>query len=110
MADSKQENIFSLPNTFNGIPEIFEKLHESEKIKIEKIVTNGAISSPGEWYDQDQDEWVLLLQGTASLEFKNGIIKELESGEYIFIPAHKKHRVLKTSAHLNCIWLTIHEK
>jgi cupin 2 domain-containing protein len=102
-------NIFSSVEDFNGLPEIFESLYISEHFRIERIVTRGAISEPGEWYDQVQNEWVILLQGNAVIEFTNGKLEDLSKGEYLFIPAHCKHRLIKTSAIPNCIWLAIHE-
>ncbi len=48
---------------------------------------------PGEWYDQDTDEWVILLQGEAILSYADGSETNLTPGDYLFIPAHQKHRV-----------------
>ena len=65
---------------------------------------------PGDWYDQNTDEWVLLLQGETKLEFEDNEIKEMKAGDYIFIPAHKKHRIKHSSIEPKCIWLAIHIK
>lgn len=110
MKKIKKGNIFSTHYEFQGMPEVFENLHESKHIRIERIITNGAITTPGEWYNQQQDEWVILIQGTARLEFDNGKTEELKKGEYLLIPAHCKHRVINTSEQPNCVWLAIHEK
>lgn len=64
---------------------------------------------PGEWYDQERDEWVILLRGTAELRARDNRI-ELNQGDYLYIPAHQKHRVEYTSSDPACIWLAIHFK
>jgi len=101
-------NIFSKPEFKLDEPELFEVLRQNDKILIERIITNGALKKPGEWYDQDKDEWVMLVRGEAEIEFQDGNISALQNGDYIFIPAHLKHRVVATSESLDCIWLAIH--
>ncbi|MCX6051729.1 MAG: cupin [Campylobacterales bacterium] len=97
-------NIFKNPSQLpkKGC-ESFETLFDNEKVKIEKILSNELID--GQWYEQNDDEWVILLQGNASLEFED-YTKELACGNYVFIPKQTKHRVLKTSK--NAIWLAVH--
>lgn len=96
-------------NLFVGRPpsrgEQFSQLLCCRNLVIERI-----LSSPrpdGIEYDQEQDEWVALLQGRASIELA-GRTMELESGDTLFIPAHTRHRVLSTSTEPHCIWLAIH--
>ncbi len=62
----------------------------------------------GEWYNQDRDEWVILLQGDATLGYFDGSSIQLEAGDYVFIPAHQKHRVEYTSSEPPYIWLAVH--
>ena len=109
MKEKINRNIFSAPD-FNNLPEVFETIVESKHFIIERIVTDGAISMPGDWYDQDQDEWVILLQGEAIIEFENGNKESLYKGKYLIIKAHCRHRIIKTSADPNCIWLAVHKK
>lgn len=85
--------------------ESFETLFQNSKVKIEKILSNEM--SEGEWYEQEGDEWVVLISGTALLEFEN-TTKELACGEYIYIQKYQKHRVLKTSQ--DAMWLAVHIK
>ncbi|MGQ9818311.1 MAG: cupin domain-containing protein [Candidatus Kapaibacteriales bacterium] len=102
------ENIFNL-HDFSYIPEkeFFRTLFENRNIKIEKIVSKSHSSPEGFWYDQDLHEWVILLSGSAELEFKNpDQIVELQQGDYILIPPHKLHRVVSTSV-VETIWLAI---
>ena len=64
---------------------------------IERIISTGQSTLPGEWYDQNKDEWVILLQGEAILSYEDGSQIKLTVGDYLLIPAHQKHRVEYTS-------------
>jgi cupin 2 domain-containing protein len=104
---SIKKNIFQLPS---DIPEkeIFESLLTTQNVAIERIISTGQSTPPGQWYDQETDEWVILLQGNAQLSYEDGQIVELSSGDYLFLKAHEKHRVEATSTNPVCIWLAIH--
>jgi len=108
MEKIKAKNIFNIKNLQSEDPEIFENLITSENIQIERIVTLKPYSKPGEWYDQEKDEWVLLLKGEAELEFSGENKLQLKAGDYILIPARKKHRINHSSQEQKCIWLAIH--
>ena len=100
-------------NIYNQIPdnlgeEVFEVLVQSKDVKIERIISKGHKSPDTGWYDQEQNEWVLVLKGNASICFENETVIELNVGDYINIPAHRKHRVISTSAITETIWLAIH--
>lgn len=86
--------------------EIFETLHQSDKVTIERILSKRASSPPGSWFDQETDEWVVLLKGEAVLQFESGNNRTLKTGDYLFIPKHLKHRVESTSA--DALWLAVH--
>ena len=78
-------------------------------IRIERIVSTGQSSPPGDWYDQEQAEWVILLQGSAGLLFEGEDEPRLLAvGDYIRIPAHARHRVEWTSAEPAAVWLAVH--
>ncbi len=99
-----------MANIYEKIPkqltlEAFEDIINSQHVKIERIVSKGNSSN---WYDQTQDEWVLLLQGHAILAYENGEQLTLQAGDYLHIPAHTKHRVLWTTNETESIWLAIH--
>lgn len=100
-------NIFSLPKVLPD-QEIFEPLIPDCGILIERIISTGQASPENFWYDQDRDEWVIVLQGTATIEWPDGSKKDLIAGDYIFIQAHQRHRVAKTSKNPPCIWLAVH--
>ncbi len=100
-------NIFQIPSQ---IPEqeLFETLLNTKDILIERIISTGQTTPPGEWYDQETDEWVILLQGKAQLSYENGRTVDLLPGDYLLLKAHEKHRVEATSNNPVCIWLAIH--
>ena len=100
-------------NVFEQMPtdlseEVFETLAQSNEVKIERIISNGQISPKSGWYDQGKHEWVIVLKGAAAISFENGSIVNLKEGDYLNIPAHKKHRVIRTSSNPETIWLAIH--
>ena len=101
-------NIFDLPLSLPPERELCEFLLSAENILIERIISTGQTTPPGEWYDQDRDEWVILLQGFASLAYADGSTIKLAPGDYLFIPAHQKHRVEYTTSEPPCIWLAVH--
>ena len=76
--------------------------------RIERIVSTGQTTPPGQWYDQPGDEWVALLAGRATLRFEDGARLELSPGDWLLIPAHVRHRVEATSADPPCVWLAVH--
>lgn len=104
----KGKNIFeNVPDQCGG--EIFETLLEHCNVTVERIVSRGQASPEGYWYDQDWDEWVVLLQGSTAVLFEGEeTFSVLKPGDYLWIPAHKKHRVEWTDSHDKTIWLTIH--
>ena len=104
-----KKNVFKDYNPLSK-EEIFETLFKNDEILIERIVSYGNISPDDQWYDQEKDEWVVLLDGNAKLEFQDHKIVELTKGEFIHIPAHYKHKVIYTSIEPICIWLAFHFK
>ncbi|WP_089723871.1 cupin domain-containing protein [Candidatus Thiosymbion oneisti] len=88
--------------------EVFEVLVQSKKVKIERIVSKGHTSPDTGWYDQEQNEWVIVLKGNADISFENGPVINLKEGEYINIPAYKRHKVINTSIIPETVWLAVH--
>jgi len=104
-----KENIFAgIPASFQD--EIFQTIVELPSFKFERILSNGQATPPGEWYDQEWDEWVVLLTGSAGLRFADDSILGMEPGDCINIPAHVKHRVEWTDARTKTVWLALHYK
>jgi cupin 2 domain-containing protein len=104
----------SVRNIFSEIPEsrndeIYETLLRSEHFKLARIISSGQATPPGKWYDQDTNEWVILLSGSAGLLFEGE--KEvclMNPGDYIHIPAHKRHRVEWTDPEQKTVWVALH--
>ncbi len=102
-------NIFQLPAVLPAT-ELLEELIPDQGILIERIISSGQASPAGEWYDQDRDEWVVLLQGIAQIVWEDGRQQQLIAGDWLMIPAHERHRVVWTSPEPPCIWLAVHGK
>lgn len=88
--------------------EVFTALLERPGLRIERIVSHGHVSPPGFWYDQEQPEWVLVLQGAARLRFEDqdrGI--DMRPGDFIDIAARRRHRVEWTTPDEPTIWLAV---
>ena len=103
-----QPGLLALPSDWDGREERFEVLLQTPTFRIERILSKGHRTPPGEWYDQDHDEWVVLLAGAARLAFENGEERPLQAGDALLLPAHQRHRVVFTSTDPVCIWLAIH--
>lgn len=85
------------------------KLLETETLRLERIVSRGHSNPEGFWYDQDHDEWVLLLSGRAVLRFEGQPEPvHLEQGDYLLIPARCRHRIEWTDPLSDTVWLTAH--
>jgi len=88
--------------------EAFTELLSRPGIRIERIVSNGQSIPVDAPYDQDHDEWVLLLRGSASLWIDGDGERDLRPGDHVLIPAHRIHRVTRTAAAEPTVWLAIH--
>jgi cupin 2 domain-containing protein len=97
-------NLFA--NTPAANQEEFLALIRTNHLRVERIVSNGQSSPEDFWYDQAEDEWVLLLRGAAALQFADGSLLELQPGDSLHIPRRMKHRVKQTSP--DAVWLAIH--
>ena len=87
--------------------EVTTLLLRRDDVVIERIVSTGQSSPPGYWYDQAHDEWVLLVAGAATLEIDGSEARRLTPGDYIFLPAHCRHRVTETAAGEPTVWLAV---
>ena len=99
------------PNLFTDLPsqlpdELITILNDAADVRIERIVSHGHVSPKDFWYDQEQHEWVVVLKGTARLQFEDGEV-EMKVGDFVNIPAHKKHRVEWTTPDEPTIWLAV---
>jgi len=96
----------SLPDTSVG--EITEVLLSARGVRLERIVSHGQVSPPGYWYDQDEAEWVLVLNGSARLAIAGEREDRLlRGGDALFLPAHCRHRVTWTDPDIPTVWLAL---
>jgi cupin 2 domain-containing protein len=105
--------VISIKNLFMDIPgempeEICTPILQADDVRIERIVSRGHASPPGFWYDQETDEWVFLVKGSASLRFIDGREIPLTPGDHLLIPRHVRHCVERTDPEGETVWLTVH--
>jgi len=103
----KPENIFSnIPDKPEH--EVFEHLAGGRQVTIERIISRGHASPATGWYDADTSEWVIVLRGEARLTFEDRTSVHLREGDYLNLPAHRKHRVDWTAPDRETVWLAVH--
>lgn len=103
-------------NLFENIPaelpaELIEEIVTGSEFRAERIISRGHASPDGFWYDQEENELVVLLQGSAGLRLENqDELIVLQPGDYLLIPGHCRHRVEWTDTTRETIWLALHYK
>ncbi len=98
-------------NIFDDLPqhlprELVQILVRAPDVRMERIISHGHASPADFWYDQAQPEWVIVLKGAARLQFEDGTV-EMKPGDFISIPAFKKHRVDWTTPDEPTVWLGV---
>jgi len=103
------DNLFeSIPRS-TGKNEQFSNLLNRPGLRIERIVSTGQCSPEGFWYDQPEGEWVVVLQGAATLCFEDSPEPVLLApGDFIDIAPHRRHRVEWTDPEQPTVWLAVH--
>ena len=106
--EAMQGNVFAvIPGELDT--ELLEVIAESPAFRLERIVSLGHATPPGEWYDQERDEWVVLVSGAARLAFEGeDAERALAPGDWVWIPAHVRHRVTWTHPSQPSVWLALH--
>ena len=99
-------------NVFSSLPqdiraEVFEEIVKGKHVRIERILSQGHSSPESGWYDQEENEWVLVLGGVGAIQFEDGEEVVLNEGDCVNIPAHRKHKVLWTKPDEITIWLAV---
>ncbi|RUM44650.1 MAG: cupin [Hydrogenimonas sp.] len=97
------KNLFEYAVPTHG--EWFKTLLQNDNVTIEVIVSSD--TPEPKVYNQPHDEAVLLIDGEATLELQGQEIT-MRPGDFLHIPAHTPHRVLKTAK--GSRWLAIHTK
>jgi len=95
-------NIFDLPDLPlpNELTTVL--VSNGDKVRVERIVSTGQVS---DWYDQPETEFVVLLEGTAQIDYEGGATVDMHKGDSVTILPHERHRVSYTSSNPPCIWL-----
>jgi cupin 2 domain-containing protein len=101
-------------NVFDDLPvhlpvERIDVLVSGRGVRVERIVSTGQATPRGQWYDQDTDEWVLLLRGRARLRIESEAEpRDLYPGDHVLLASHVRHRVESTDDAGPTVWLTVH--
>jgi len=101
-------------NLFADIPddlkdELIETILQTSNFRIERIVSQGHRSKEGFWYDQSDNELVIILKGNATLRFENkDQLIDMKPGDYLHIEKHVRHRVESTNPEQETIWLAVY--
>ena len=111
LGSSSEEVGNTIRNIFDDLPqhvpkEFVQTLIRACDVRIERIISHGHASPADFWYDQAQHEWVIVLKGAARLQFEDGMV-EMKAGDFINIPAFKKHRVDWTTPDQPTVWLGV---
>ncbi|MBT1070189.1 cupin domain-containing protein [Pelotalea chapellei] len=107
-------SIAGITNIFANLPclvaeERFDTLLDAGSVRIERIVSTGQVTPADTWYDQNWDEWILVLSGSAVLMLEgNPEPHRLTAGDCLLLPAHQRHRVEWTAPDERTVWLAVH--
>jgi cupin 2 domain-containing protein len=114
--DGERSIMVPVANILADLPAVlaeeeFLELVATPAIRIERIVSKGQATPPGEWLDQDRAEWVILIDGAARLRFEGEAEpRELGPGDYVAIAANVRHRVEWTDPNRPTVWLAVHHR
>ena len=103
-----------MSNLFDDVParlpaERVDVLVSAPEVRVERIVSTGHVTPPGEWYDEAVDEWVVVLRGRARLRIENEPdMRDLYPGDHMLLRAHVRHRVEWTDDAGPTVWLAVH--
>lgn len=106
-----EDVVADIKNIFDELPqqlpkELVQILIQAADVRIERIISHGHASPADFWYDQPQNEWVIVLRGAARLQFEDAVI-EMKPGDFVNIPAFNKHRVDWTTPDEPTVWLGV---
>ena len=105
MAENKSNIFDKIPDNIDK--EIFNDIVKTKKLRIERIISKGQTSPDSGWYDQDENEWVMVIEGCGVIAFFDGSKIKLNKGDYVNIPKHTKHKVIWTDTNNITLWLAI---
>jgi cupin 2 domain-containing protein len=92
-----------------GPEEEMVNLWSARGARVERIVSHGQVTPEGTWYDQDWDEWVMVVSGAARLLLEGEAAERtLGPGDWVALPAGCRHRVGWTDPGGATVWLAVH--
>lgn len=107
MTITKKDLFADIPEELKD--ELIETILQTSNFRIERIVSQGHCSKEGFWYNQSDNELVMLLKGSATLRFENQPQPiKMNPGDYLHIEKHIRHRVESTDKKQETIWLAVH--
>jgi len=106
MESEKLDNVF-IAAGWDKVKEYYETLVERPGFRVERIMSAGHTSPAEGWYEQNENETVVLLKGHAVLEFENDRKVEMNVGDMLTIQQYEKHKVAYTSKNPECVWLAV---
>ena len=77
-------------------------------VRIERITSRGQTTPEGEWYDQEEVEWVMVVKGAAQLLIEGEATPiDMGPGDHVYLPPYLRHRVVWTDPEQDTIWLAV---
>lgn len=96
-------NIYDLPS-IPVLQELSTTLIDKHSVRIERIISTNHVSG---WYDQDEYEYVILLDGNSEIAYEDGRVVHFSKGDTILLSPHERYRIVYTSTEPPCIWLCV---
>ena len=75
---------------FSDLEEVEEGIFENEKVRALRTMSLNQVT---DFMIQDEDEFVILMDGFASIETESEIVR-MKKGDFLFIPKGLRHRVI----------------
>lgn len=89
--------------SFSDLEEIEEGIYENEKVRALRTMSLNQVT---DYMVQDEDEFVILMDGVASIETESEIVR-MKKGDFLFIPKGLRHRVIDQD---KAIWFCLFVK
>ncbi len=106
MSDDNGNLLAGLPSP--AAEELLTPLAEGGRFRLLRVVSTGQATPADQWYDQPENEWVVVLSGRAGLRIAGETTRELGPGDWLLLPAHRRHRVEWTAPDEPTVWLALH--
>lgn len=113
MKPIEKSTSIEIKNIFHAVHAVVPReftdiLEETSSVRIERIVSRGHASRADFWYDQKENEFVMVVEGSARLQFEGRKDEvAMSNGDYLIIPAHCRHRVSWTDPERDTVWLAV---